>query len=70
MYTTTMAARIRYGSLARESWKACAVPWKLAVIVPGRRRASAAFWMASTAWPSEAPGARLNDSVTHGNWFW
>ena len=26
--------------------------------------------MCSTAAPSEAPGARLNDSVTTGNWLW
>ena len=26
--------------------------------------------MARTAWPSEAPGARLKESVTAGNWPW
>ncbi len=26
--------------------------------------------MCSTAAPSDAPGARLNDSVTTGNWLW
>ena len=27
-------------------------------------------WIFSTAWPSATPGARLNDSVTAGNWPW
>ena len=27
-------------------------------------------WMASTAWPSEKPGARLNEIVTDGCWPW
>ena len=26
--------------------------------------------IASTAWPSAAPGARLNEMVTAGNWLW
>src|SRR5271169_957015 len=29
-----------------------------------------ACWIAFVASPSEAPGARLNDSVTTGNWPW
>ncbi len=70
MYTATSAARIRYGWLFSELWKACAVPWKLPVMVAGRRMAADARLMASTASPSAAPGARLNDSVTAGNCPW
>ncbi len=35
--------------------------------MPMRRCAAS---MASMAWPSDTPGARLNDSVTHGNCPW
>ena len=49
------------------AWNACAVPAKL----PRMRRRQAdlrasAASIASTASPSETPGARLNDSVTGG----
>src|ERR1700749_261404 len=30
----------------------------------------AALLMSSSAWPSEALGARLNETVTEGNWPW
>ena len=53
-----------------ESWNTCAVPWKPVVIVAGRRSSRSSFWMASTAWPSEKPGARLNEIVTAGCWPW
>ena len=53
-----------------ESWNTCAVPWKPVVIVAGSRSSRSSFWIASTAWPSEKPGARLNEIVTAGCWPW
>ena len=38
--------------------------------VAGTRSSRSIAWIASTAWPSATPGARLNDSVTAGNWPW
>ena len=35
MYTTSSAARIRYGSVFSDAWKACAVPWKVPEIASG-----------------------------------
>ena len=55
------------GSLASAAWNACAVPWKLARTEGGRPSSRSTFWMARTAWPSEASGARLKESVTAGN---
>ena len=34
------------------------------------RSSRAACWMIWVAWPSETPGARLNEIVTHGNCPW
>src|SRR5438034_775912 len=64
------AARMRIGSLASEAWKARAAPRKPLWIDGGRPISRAAPLMASTASPSEAPGARLNEIVTAGNWPW
>src|SRR5215470_944784 len=47
----------------KESWKTCAVPWNPVVIVAGRRSSRSSLVMASTACPSEKPGARLNEIV-------
>src|SRR2546426_10557201 len=70
MYTVMRAARMRRGWLAREAWKAWAVPWKPAWMEAGRPISRSAVWMARTAWPRETPGARLKESVTAGNWPW
>ena len=40
------------------------------VIVAGRLASRSICWIASTAWPSEKPGARLNEIVTAGCWPW
>ena len=56
--------------MAREAWKAWAVPWKLPRMLAG----SPIFWvvasMAFTASPRETPGARLKDRVVAGNCPW
>src|SRR6266852_2371086 len=64
------AARIRMGWLAREAWKASAVPWKLDRMPAGNPSSRSAAWTASTAWLRETPRARLKDRVTEGNWPW
>ncbi len=56
--------------LDSESWKAAAVPWKLASIVGGNPMVRSAFSIACVAWPRETPGARLNEIVTEGTWPW
>ncbi len=66
----TIAARIRIDSLASEDSNACAVPWKLGSMLAGMPSSWVACLMCSTAAPSDAPGARLNDMVTTGNWLW
>ena len=53
-----------------DSWNTCAVPWKLVVICAGRLESRSICWIASTAWPSAVPGARLNEIVTEGCWPW
>ena len=50
-----------------ESWKACALPWKVVVMVAGRLSSVAARLMASVAWPSAVPCARLKLMVMAGN---
>ena len=58
------------GWFVSDASNACAVPWKLPWIDSGMPRAAVASFTAETASPSETPGARLNDSVTTGNWPW
>src|SRR5262249_57113451 len=70
MYTVMRAARMSSGSLASAAWKAWAVPWKVARIDGGMAISRSAARIASTAWPREARGARLNEKVTAGNWPW
>ena len=56
--------------MASEAWNASAVPWKLPRTDGGNPTSRSAAWMAETASLSEAPRARLNESVTAGNWPW
>src|SRR4051812_49990720 len=65
-----MAATISQASLARDAWKARAVPWNSAWMDAGRPTSALVLLMASTASPSDTRGARLNDTVTAGNWPW
>ena len=44
-----------------DDWNACAVPWKLVLIVGGRSVAAPRWSTAATASPSEAPGSRLKE---------
>ena len=53
-----------------DSWNTCALPWKPVVIESGRLESRSSCRIASTAWPSEVPGARLNEIVTEGCWPW
>src|SRR3984885_7346559 len=70
MYTVTRAARISRASFPEEFSKAAAVPWKLACTLAGKFISLAVLLIASMAWPSEALSARLNETVTEGNWPW
>src|ERR1700688_3541008 len=70
MYTVTMAARIRIDSLASDDSNAWAVPWKVGSMLAGMPKSCVIFLIRSTAAPSEAPGARLKETVTTGNWLW
>ncbi len=63
-----MAARISQSVLDSEAWKASAAPWKLVTVEAGMPISASAALMASTALPSEAPLARLKDTVAAGNW--
>ncbi len=56
--------------VASDSRNACAAPWKSARIPGGISRRRSAAPIASTASPSETPGAVSNDSVTTGNCPW
>ena len=64
-----MAARISRSWLSSDFWKASAAPWKCVMIDRGISISRWAATMASTACPSEAPGARLNETVVAGNWL-
>ncbi len=50
-----------------EFWNACALPWKLPLIVMGSRSCRMASSISFTAGPSDAPGRKLNETVTDGN---
>ena len=67
MYIVTTAARISSSVLLSDARNASAAPWKLVSTLGGRSRLASSALIASTAWPSEAPGARLNDTVADGN---
>src|SRR5689334_6885000 len=68
MYMVTTAARISQSSFASEPRNALAAPWKAICALAGTPISSFAFWITSTASPSDAPGARLNEMVAAGNW--
>ncbi len=53
-----------------ESRNACAVPWNEPLSACGSPISACALLIAFTASPSEAPGLRLNEIVTAGNWPW
>ena len=54
----------------REPGTPAAVPWNAAWMLAGIPSSFLRVLMAFTASPSEAPGARLKDMVTTGNWPW
>ncbi len=54
--------------LESEARKASAAPWKLVRTLGGTPMSRSAASIAFTAPPSEARGARLNDTVVEGNW--
>ena len=56
------------GWFLSESPRAWAVPAKVVRMVAGSPRPAAAWLMASEAWESDTPGARLNEMVAEGNW--
>ena len=56
--------------MASDAWKAWAVPWKFPRSVAGKPAWRSAACTAFTASPRATPAARLNDSVTAGNWPW
>ena len=56
--------------LLSEASNDCAVPWKPAWMLAGMPRSALAWLTAFTAAPSEAPGARLKETVTTGNCPW
>ncbi|MNT09507.1 hypothetical protein D3C72_1442930 [compost metagenome] len=68
MYITTTAARISHSVLDNELLKAAAAPCRRSSMLCGNATCACAACTASTASPSDAPGARLNDSVAAGNW--
>ena len=57
-------------STSSESWKTCAIPWNEPSTVAGTLSSARSWWICATASLSAAPGARLKDSVTAGNWPW
>src|SRR5580658_4510612 len=65
-----MAAMIRVDSLASDDSNAWAVPWKLGSMLAGMPTCCVTCLICSTAAPSDAPGARLKERVTTGNWLW
>src|SRR5271168_1239519 len=58
---------IKNTSLATDDWNAAAVPCNAVVKLIGRATSFSAFWIASTAAPSEMPGAVLKETVVAGN---
>ena len=65
-----MAARIRSGSFVSEAWKALAVPWNDAWMSSGMWISCRVRSIAAAASPSDEPGGKLKEMVTHGNWPW
>ena len=46
------------------------MPWNEPAIVGGTSSSPRSRWISATASLSAAPGAKLKDSVTAGNWPW
>ncbi|MNV22477.1 hypothetical protein D3C71_1134520 [compost metagenome] len=67
-YITTTAASTSHSVLDSEARNASAAPCRRSSTPVGRPIAARAPSMACTASPSDAPGARLNENVTAGNW--
>ncbi len=70
MYIVTTAARISHSVFDSDALKASAAPWKVVCIEIGRPISCSTCLILSTAWPSDAPCARLNEIVAAGNWPW
>src|ERR1700689_82844 len=67
IYMVRTAASSRNTSFESEDWKACAAPGKLIPKLAGSSISLSPELIASTAPPSDAPGARLNEIVVTGN---
>src|SRR5271156_6382467 len=68
MYIAMTAASSRNTSFANDDWNAAAVPWKAVVKLIGSPTSFSACSMASTAAPSDTPGAVLKEIVVAGSW--
>ena len=72
MYMVITAASTSSSVLDSEAWKARAAPWKAAStdsgIWPSVRSCAIRSCTALTAWPSDTPGAVLNEMVAAGSW--
>ena len=68
MKIASNAAAMRNGCVASESWNAFALPVNVVVSPAGIPSERSLFLIAVTACPRDAPGARLKESVTAGNW--
>src|SRR5712691_7184911 len=67
-----MATMSRTERPRKDRWNSFTVPWKAKLSVAGMRRSRTALFTRSAAWPSEKPGAKLNEIVTAGScpkWF-
>ena len=67
---TTMAARIRNGSLVRLLLNSAAAPLKVVAMVSGRPICFSAFSIAGIASLNELPDLRLKEIVAAGNCSW
>ena len=63
-----MAASTSSSVLSSDARNAAAAPWNVVWTLAGMPISACACSIAATALPSDAPGARLNDIVTAGNW--
>src|SRR5580698_8424662 len=70
IYTVTSAARISRGSLESELRNDAAVPWKSACRLAGMFMLFCSLSIFVIALPSDAFGARLNETVIDGNCPW
>ncbi len=56
--------------MASDAWKARAAPWNPVWMLGGMPSSRVTRSIEVTAAPSETLGARLNETVTAGNWPW